>query len=331
MNNTHDWNQLLSFESWDLLKRFGQKKFGKELSNEKIQEIASNFAQGREYFRSAWNAHFTVRPLLQYYGVVALSRGLILALDYGIRETHFKGSHGLDVTNMKSIMASRDFENFNIKIQNGMFFDLLEATDNKNYLRANANGVNYQTQLKAPKQGDSITLEQLIQYYPDLASEFHSWLEYELIYAEFQDYTDVNNLIKVKLGRKISTDTLEKLFPADFCPNRTLKDNMVSFERKDWFPNVTQKWQGAFDIGEACVVPVLKDDIGLNLISGMFMLSYVFGMMARYYPTTWISLMRGGEGDKVYPFIYKTLHFIDEKYPKVVLDFLHSPYEFEIK
>jgi len=52
-------------------------------------------------------------------------------------------------------------------------------------------------------------------------------------------------------------------------------------------------------------------------------------MMARYFPTTWISLMRTEIGDKVYPFIYRVLDYIYEKYPKQILVFLNSPYDFE--
>ncbi len=61
----------------------------------------------------------------------------------------------------------------------------------------------------------------------------------------------------------------------------------------------------------------------------MFIISYVFGMMARYYPTAWISLRRGEKGDKIYPFVYRIMEFIDDKYPKVILDFLNAPYEFQ--
>ena len=59
------------------------------------------------------------------------------------------------------------------------------------------------------------------------------------------------------------------------------------------------------------------------------MISYVFGMLARYYPTAWISLRRGDKGDKIYPFAYRIMEFIDEKYPWVIIDFLNAPYEFE--
>lgn len=54
------------------------------------------------------------------------------------------------------------------------------------------------------------------------------------------------------------------------------------------------------------------------------MMSYVLGMMARYYPTTWIALRRAEKEDKVYPFIHRVIEFVDEKYPRVVLDFLQN-------
>jgi hypothetical protein len=61
----------------------------------------------------------------------------------------------------------------------------------------------------------------------------------------------------------------------------------------------------------------------------MYIVSYVLGMMARYFPTTWISLKRVDKGDKIYPFIHRILDFIKERFPEQVLDFLNTPYDIE--
>src|SRR5688500_8909978 len=125
------WNELLDFETRDLVERFVKKKFGREPSARKIQQITSNFIQGREYFKSAEAASITVRPLLQYYGVMALSKGLILCLNYSLTEDHLKGSHGLEVKNWKEVISSREFENLEISFGEGTFSELIKETENR--------------------------------------------------------------------------------------------------------------------------------------------------------------------------------------------------------
>lgn len=326
-----DWNKLLEFETRDLVERFIKARFNRDASAAKIHEITSNFIQGREYFKSAQHSDFTVRPLLQYYGVLALSKGLILSLNPKLSETHLKSSHGLDVKNWKEIIKSKDFGKLQISVGDGSFSELLNATENTNYLRANSSGINWKSHLTKPSKGDVISLEQLIQYFPDLSVEFKSWTGKELDFAVIESvkHNSSNNTSEIKVRGTLNEDALEKIFPLSYCTNRTYENNIVKYESEKWGPNVTQKWSGPFNIGDPCAIPVIGNDIGLNLISGMFMISYVFGMLARYYPTAWISLRRGEKGDKIYPFAYRIMEFIDEKYPRVIIDFLNAPYEFE--
>lgn len=326
-----DWNKLLEFETRDLVERFIVGRFGRKPNAAKVQEITSNFIQGREYFKSANESDFTVKPLLQYYGVLALSKGLILALNPSLSETHLKASHGLEIKNWKQILKSKDFEKLEIGIGDGSFSELINATDNCNYLRANSSGINWKSSLTKPKKGDTICLEQLIQYYPDLNAEFKSWTGKELVYVVINGSQHSEDIATISLQGKIKESDLDLIFPEEYCKNRTFKNQVLKYESKNWGPNVTQKWDSPFNVGEACAIPVLKNDIGLNLISGMFMISYVFGMMARYYPTAWISLRKGEKGDKIYPFAFRIMEFIDNKFPKVVVDFLNAPYDFEKK
>ncbi len=90
------WNKLSEFETRDFVERFIKAKHNREASARQILEISSNFIQGREYFLNAQRAGISVKPLLQYYGVSALTRGLILAIDPQASEAAMKPSHGLD-------------------------------------------------------------------------------------------------------------------------------------------------------------------------------------------------------------------------------------------
>jgi len=336
MNKT--WNKLLAFESRDLVGRYIKEKFERELNRERTLQITSNFIQGREYFRSSENANSTVRPLLQYYGVMALSKGIILCLDVKKTESQLKSSHGLEITNWNQIIKNKDFENLKIIVRDGTFYELITVTQNINYIRSNSSAVNNKSHLIKPQKGDYLILKQLISYFPDLQNEYKSWLKEDLHFAAFNIFkTDKEkNSINIELQKKIERDVIKLLFPDQYCPDLKVKwennKTYVSYTLEKWYPNITQRWGwGPLQIGEACIIPTLKDDIGLNLISGLYMISYVFGMMARYFPTTWIGIMRGEKGDKIYPFVHRLMDFIDEKFPIIVLDFLNSPYDFENK
>ncbi len=210
-----DWNKLLEFETRDLVERFIKSRFNRVASAIKIREITSNFIQGREYFKSALNADFTVRPLLQYYGVLALSKGLMLSLDPRLSETHLKASHGLEVKNWKKILKDKNYGKLEISIGEGSFSELLNATENKNYLRANSSAINWQSYLKKPSKGYSINLEQIIQYYPDLHKEYKSWTGRDLVYVVIESLKHTGNgkTTEIKLRGSVSDNYLDKIFP----------------------------------------------------------------------------------------------------------------------
>ena len=89
------WQQLSLYESKDLVSGFYEGYHGGDITAEKAKEIKSHLAQGREFFSSASQTCELIRPLLICYGVLSLSRGLILFLDLISREGTISNSHGL--------------------------------------------------------------------------------------------------------------------------------------------------------------------------------------------------------------------------------------------
>jgi hypothetical protein len=330
------WNELLEFETMDLVERYIKNRFNRKPGTNKVIQITSNFIQGREYFKSADTASITVKPLLQYYGVLALSKGLILFLKDTLTEDQLKSSHGLEIKNWKKPIKDRNFDELEIKVGEGTFSELLSATENKNYLRSNSSSVNWQSYLRTPEKGAVIKLKELIQYFPDLDKEYESWIGEKLKYAVLRSLRNEHGTddqrIHMTMEGIVKQEVCDNLFPDQYFKAKEIiytNETIVRIDSHDWVPNITQKWHGPFEIGDACVIPTLQDDIGLNLLGAMYTISYVFGMMARYYPSVWISLRRVEKGDRIYPFAIRTLDYIQDKFPVQVLDFLRSPYPFE--
>ena len=48
------------------------------------------------------------------------------------------------------------------------------------------------------------------------------------------------------------------------------------------------------------------------------MMSYALGMLVRYYPTHWIALINGGQGDALWPTISRAQHYAESVFPEMV-------------
>lgn len=82
------WESLSKFENydyvWNLIQSFTPKTENfpnNEKLNHTTRDINAHFTQGREYFRNAEQAALITKPLLLYYGVLALARGSISLLN----------------------------------------------------------------------------------------------------------------------------------------------------------------------------------------------------------------------------------------------------------
>lgn len=128
------WNDLSIFQTHDLVRRQYQFAHGRKISAEKAKEITCCFVQGQEYFRNAANAAETVRPLLLYYGVYALTTGAILFLDQAKREATLPQKHGLQQKSWRTTV-NRDFLELEVlKTAEGIFGELSEVTLNREFV-----------------------------------------------------------------------------------------------------------------------------------------------------------------------------------------------------
>ena len=53
-----------------------------------------------------------------------------------------------------------------------------------------------------------------------------------------------------------------------------------------------------------------------------YMISYALGMLVRYYPTHWISLINGGKGDLLWPTINRAQQYVEAAYPELVAEYV---------
>lgn len=80
-------------------------------------------------------------------------------------------------------------------------------------------------------------------------------------------------------------------------------------------------------MGSLFVVSFFANSFDISKPAATYVLSYILGMLARYYPSKWMSLIRNEKGDALMPSLLKSLSYIENKFPQTVVDLLETPKE----
>ena len=100
------WDYVARMESFDYVKRVYEQFNGLAADRAKIYEINAAFSQGRMYFENARSADLGVKPLLLYYGAMALAVGLVSFKQPKKVEGSLKSAHGLKPGDWKRVLHS---------------------------------------------------------------------------------------------------------------------------------------------------------------------------------------------------------------------------------
>ena len=331
------WNKLLEFETKDLVERFIKKKHNRDTPARQILEINSNFIQSREYFLNSQRANISVKPLLQYYGVSALARGLILAISPKMSEAQMKPSHGLNSLNWRETLSKKNFENLTVKIIKGTFYEMLTATSNRTYFKDNSSVVGWKVDFDIPQIDTEIRFADLIQTMSDFDKVYETWAEQKLCFLQFVDfksYTDLKEYEYTITKPKIDNKEIAKIFPKEHFGEYSIKesDNQIIIRVSDEFvPQFSQRFLDHFNmgIGQIVLTKSVSKNLSLNTLGQLYSLSFFLGMLSRYFPSVWISLGRSEKGDAIYPLFIRAIELIENYFPQTVLEFLEGPYDFE--
>lgn len=328
------WQQILNYQSYDIISTSYSNRHKKKISAKKINEIASNFIQAREYFLNTQKSSFSVKPLLLYYGVVGLARGIILILSANLTEAAMKQGHGLSTVRWKEVLSTGlvGIKDLKIAISSGTFLELLNATENKSYLKHNSSAVNTMVSYGIPDTGMELSFEELVKLIPDLIDEYQEWSGRPSLLHPLKQLTNIgDNQVKIIIEKTsyYSEDNLHKLFPDAQIEDSSREVHIITSKTK--VPHLCQKFRSSFDIGQVYIGENPTVSFSLSTITTFYCLAYYLGMLARYFPSIWVSLDRISKGDRVYPLIQKLLDLIFQEFPKLTVDFLKGPYDFENK
>ena len=332
------WEILAFYESRDLLHRTYEERFGQSPSSNKVEEITYHLAQGREYFSSAKQSALLVRPLLLYYGVLALSRALILFLDSSKRERGLKQGHGVDIPNWKDVLHRESKEQsinklaeLKLKFVKGTFTDLSQATKNEEqaeFVWINTYRIWQENGTTELEPGYEITVKEVLARIQDLAHLFTVTFRersccYPAIISGSSEQIAVhvsNEHVRINLGLPdmdiLSKIEICKIFPM-FRDAKQDRDGAYRFggrESCDELPPIRNDQQR-----NAFLVAPLSNGYVLSSLSFLYLISYATGMLARYYLSQWGRLMHGSKGDWLFPLIKSVLTIVEERFPELTL------------
>jgi len=342
------WTRLSLYESTDLVRDLFQQRHGRELSAERAREIVSSVAQGREYFSAASEAGLLVRPLLQYYGVLSLSRGLILLLDHKLREASLPQAHGFSSLGWSNTLAA-DFSQLpqlKVKVSRGTFLSLLESTFNTDiswvFTGPHPNRIVFprtRDVIDLPKA--TFTFQDLLARIPDLRNVYErSFGQCASNYRAFvftlsaMTQTDID-IFDGKHGlpgeRQLRRDLsipdevpLQSTAQHNFVPQELhLRYRLLHPEGVN-FTNTLPQIENHKD-GSTSIIASFEGGLAISRLGRFFMLSYFLGTLARYHPTSWLAIMQSRQkGDFMLPLIREAMLAVQLHFPTLVIEELEG-------
>lgn len=333
------WRSLLYFESRDFVCDLFFRIHGRSLNARRAREIISSARQGREYFRSASQASLSVRPLLSFYGVASLCRSLTLLYRRNTGEDGLNQGHGLLTVAWPQhlrgelVDALPAINGLTVRACKGLFSDLGDAVANRTVFDIYGKSVSIPFKQRGGSIDCEVTFGDILDRLPDIARPFSGRsahyvqcrnlscapgegltiiVKSPVDHPVCEEYSSAGYVVEAHdepydsdtfTSLRAGPDILQEKFPqiVDARVMRTLAGYPV--------PHLTSKFH---------------QNIFLPQISIIYILSFILGMLVRYFPTHWTALMGGEKGDAIWPSINAVQSYVEQALPELVLESINN-------
>lgn len=329
------WQQLLSLESQEVVKKMFKTIHGNDLNTRRANEINSAARQAREYFRNVSNSSFSVRPLLAFYGVSSLTRSLALLVKKNGGEESLTAGHGLNTVDWSTQLSGeinitiKNLSNLKVKSSSGLFMDFLRATENIMCFHVNSSAVDWKMNYSIPQDETTFNFGNLLARLPDLQHDFQRLPGVDL-------YTPINKMTfsnEKGFECKVRTKQLEPLkewyIDNGYQITGDTEWSLVITDGENFNKNTpqfihsyVQKTFGS--IPSLYLSTPFDDKKCFSQLAQTFLASYYLGMLVRYYPTHWTQLVNGGIGDNYWPILNRLQIYIEKAFPELVIELIND-------
>lgn len=325
------WSRFGLYRSRDVLERRYFARHGRALSAEKANEIIAHFEQGQQYFTSALSAGVLAGPLEQYYGVLAIARGMILFLTPIAREATLKKSHGLRAT----LAPDSQIEDIRIVVEEGTFREFLDATKNVERVTVDVPAASFSPRtpfvvvrsIPAPPASASFSMLDLIARIPGVRRQFEEAFGTAACCFSCRVFWLMNMLrIDIRWDRADlpPQETLAKLLSIHprAAPQGseagTAKFAVVLAEGESLYSMVPHVVD-AVDSDEQTIVAPFSGGWALSELASYFAAAHALSMLVRYHPTRWARLLSHEKGDRLLPVLEHLQNLLHTEFIKLVL------------
>lgn len=320
--SNRELDRIALLESRDLILKAFNALHQRELSAGKASEILSHLSQGKSYNQSAGKSDEIVRPLLQYYSNLAYSKATVLLISPRYRESALPASHGLSASGWKEhLTRGGSFLDAKIKVTSGAFSVFGEVTKNKKFIELFLPDGKI---LPIPVEGSSsypdnfeFTVGDILSRIPNLSKLYESILEKSASnwmcnirdYSDTWDLTLTENLLglpcKERVAELFSVSDINQIeeITTNYMGSGPTAEIRVNLKTSD--PEFIRPYlENLVGInGFSYLVEPIRNGIQLSYPSLLFACSYILGMLVRYYPTYWNSILQHEKGDELWPLL----------------------------
>lgn len=339
MNSQH-WKSLSRFESHDFVANWYQKTHGRSANATKIKQINACFTQGTEYFENAKNSSMSVKPLLLYYGVLSISRGVILCNNSRLTEDALKASHGLEVVDWKGTLSGgiKNILDLHIRATDGTFGELVNVCFHLNSVSFFINATNQIGQnahllgdVKFSTDGSKLKLGDLLSRFMYTAGEYGgiSGQSGKMFFSRIAStkkgmhfafpMAGTPEFLQNKVnGNDILGGSSVEVAPGFRQPDDA-KDTVI-FAVKENNAHYSDFPVFHYGSGDFCsVIEDFPNGDKLTEFIKMYLIAYIIGMLVRYFPSKWISLLKNEKGDFAQPLLTEAVNAIEMHFAEEVL------------
>jgi hypothetical protein len=326
---TNEWWRMLSnYESSDLVKVRFKAMHGRELNTSKASEICASITQARGYMESANGAGRSVRPLLLYYGILGLARGLTLFLSTSLREAGLAQAHGLSVSGWGEALKREGGSIGDLKIKlngNGTLQQLIDETDHRAFLRVNSSKPNFVIDYAIPPPDTEVRLAEILSRIPEIRPSYSRWLpdSREIVAFWPQNHRpDGKRCCRVDLPytaediRAVMGDAVLEL-----NTEGSVISILVPGDYRPYMSDTGGRWA----VGNVVAMMPFPGGVQLSKIVITFMAAYGLGMLARYYPSQWTAILGNQRHTVALPTLLATMDYIADEFPRMIVEFLEPP------
>ena len=309
------WHYVTRLESFDFVAALHRKYHGEPAKDDKVRQVNAAFSQGRMYFESGSRAEMGVRPLLLYYGAMSLAAGLVVFKAKGRTVPSLKPSHGLRPGAWAESLRQGlgGILDLSVSAVPGTFQAFATTLWHWHAVMV---GLNTRLQPELMDLGcvgladgkSSVTLGDLLA-----RSRYTGGGYGEVANAPYQLHRGGVYLDGGELAFRPGNATIQEL---------GMEEAAGIFGGRLRFPwgdpgtpvfHCIERGDGN-SVSEMCMIEQFPNGDRLSELVKLYLLSYILGMVARYFPSEWIGLLRNEPEGGAQPLLARATGAIETEF-----------------